>query len=179
MFVCLLSLKWEKWQICDKNSKNWSLQRHSRATLLSSKPEQCARIIGEIFVRRHLAIAITTYFVDQSGVPFPGINKFDFIYLGEGSASTEHEERRTIRNSERCALNCYLSKGILNLREAIKHEHNTVGADWERKLLQSDKSVSRKTCKNNSLQSDHCCFVGWKFSYRNNCLQNTNFKKTD
>ena len=36
--------------MCDKNIKNWSLQRHSRGTLLSSKTEQRAREVKSLFV---------------------------------------------------------------------------------------------------------------------------------
>ena len=55
-----------------------------------------------------------------------------------------------------------------------KHEHNS---SW--KLLQFDKSRNTKNWANGCSQPDTCCFVGWKFSHRINCLQNTNFEKTD
>ena len=58
--VCLsFVIKMRKMTKLWQKLQNWSLQRHSRATLLSSKIEQRARIIGEIFAPWHLTIAIT------------------------------------------------------------------------------------------------------------------------
>ena len=59
-------------------------------------------------------------------------------------------------------------------RRISKHEHNS---KW--KLLQFEKSRSTKNWANCCSQPDTCCFVGWEFSYRINCLQNTHFEKTD
>ena len=46
-------------------------------------------------------------------------------------------------------------------------------------LLQFNNSRSRKNWTNSCLQFYPLCFVVWKFSYRINCLQNTNIEKTD